>query len=296
MWTCPKCGEQHDKAFDSCWKCAGSPPPTATESPRNIKPISRLHVFTVFAGLMAAFVFTVLARQRQQEASRIQKGHQWIREAVQQLGKAGPPPPALRSGPGSLDGAVPGYLVFSNGWAAFRMHSVHDPDGMDDMAVLRFSDGSFHFSKLHFCGAIFAMQHPPDGTGPQPADASDFLQRAAKLQDWNLLSPDGHVWCVVLSDRTGRWGKFRKALWVWIGSFDGPKETTLFEHRYGVSGSYVSWNIQWASTTALQIHVFNYGNSSPFREYDSPTHVVTNHLLTLHFQQDPQTGKFTQRE
>lgn len=26
MWTCPKCREQHDDQFDSCWKCAGSPP------------------------------------------------------------------------------------------------------------------------------------------------------------------------------------------------------------------------------------------------------------------------------
>lgn len=24
MWTCSKCGEQHDDGFDSCWKCAGS--------------------------------------------------------------------------------------------------------------------------------------------------------------------------------------------------------------------------------------------------------------------------------
>ena len=23
MWKCPKCGEAHDDAFDSCWKCAG---------------------------------------------------------------------------------------------------------------------------------------------------------------------------------------------------------------------------------------------------------------------------------
>src|SRR5262245_42967056 len=23
MWTCPKCREQHDDQFDSCWKCAG---------------------------------------------------------------------------------------------------------------------------------------------------------------------------------------------------------------------------------------------------------------------------------
>lgn len=23
MWTCPKCGEQHDDQFQSCWRCAG---------------------------------------------------------------------------------------------------------------------------------------------------------------------------------------------------------------------------------------------------------------------------------
>ncbi|MDB6031069.1 MAG: hypothetical protein JWM16_1407 [Verrucomicrobiales bacterium] len=31
MWTCPKCGEQHEDTFDSCWKCNDQPtPPTET--------------------------------------------------------------------------------------------------------------------------------------------------------------------------------------------------------------------------------------------------------------------------
>jgi len=29
MWTCPKCGEQHDDQFSSCWKCAGGEAPEA---------------------------------------------------------------------------------------------------------------------------------------------------------------------------------------------------------------------------------------------------------------------------
>jgi predicted nucleic-acid-binding Zn-ribbon protein len=29
MWQCPKCGEQHDEQFKSCWKCAGESKPPA---------------------------------------------------------------------------------------------------------------------------------------------------------------------------------------------------------------------------------------------------------------------------
>ena len=34
MWTCPKCGEQHDDQFESCWKCAGlATAPSGATSP-----------------------------------------------------------------------------------------------------------------------------------------------------------------------------------------------------------------------------------------------------------------------
>jgi len=43
MWNCPKCGEQIEDQFDSCWKCAEVPAVTEqTESSRDRKP--RLHI------------------------------------------------------------------------------------------------------------------------------------------------------------------------------------------------------------------------------------------------------------
>lgn len=41
MWSCPKCGEQHDDEFDSCWKCAGlmapSLKPTSQQQPNPLR-------------------------------------------------------------------------------------------------------------------------------------------------------------------------------------------------------------------------------------------------------------------
>jgi hypothetical protein len=63
MWICPKCGEQHEDQYDSCWKCARakpefaepgiSVPPPMAESP--VSPARTRVAFKTFRGTMPTF-------------------------------------------------------------------------------------------------------------------------------------------------------------------------------------------------------------------------------------------------
>jgi hypothetical protein len=46
MWKCPKCGEQHDDQFDSCWKCSGQTPSTTALGQKKPKPVCCPHCDT----------------------------------------------------------------------------------------------------------------------------------------------------------------------------------------------------------------------------------------------------------
>ncbi len=50
MWKCPKCGEQLEDSFDSCWKCAG----VAEQAARQEKPKKPLEQFEVLCIVIAA--------------------------------------------------------------------------------------------------------------------------------------------------------------------------------------------------------------------------------------------------
>lgn len=55
MWTCPKCKEQIEDQFDSCWKCAGAPVEPSALSAKHA-PVALIGVFLValiFAALFA---------------------------------------------------------------------------------------------------------------------------------------------------------------------------------------------------------------------------------------------------
>src|SRR5262245_29720579 len=88
MWKCPKCGEQIEPQFDSCWKCAG-PTPGIAKSPS--APlwgfISKL--FAVGAVLFGFYYVLLLiawwppipverSKQRAFVAERIQLAGGWI--------------------------------------------------------------------------------------------------------------------------------------------------------------------------------------------------------------------------
>ncbi len=49
MWTCPKCGEQIEDQFTSCWKCALA---LGATEPQKKKPLERLELaFLLFAAM-----------------------------------------------------------------------------------------------------------------------------------------------------------------------------------------------------------------------------------------------------
>jgi hypothetical protein len=54
MWTCPKCKEQIDDKFDSCWKCAGeaAPPP-----PKTKKPFEQFEALCIVIALLPGIIF-----------------------------------------------------------------------------------------------------------------------------------------------------------------------------------------------------------------------------------------------
>lgn len=42
MWTCDKCGEQHEDQFDSCWRCAGDQASGASGNPECLRCHTRI--------------------------------------------------------------------------------------------------------------------------------------------------------------------------------------------------------------------------------------------------------------
>jgi hypothetical protein len=127
---------------------------------------------------------------------------------------------------------------------------------------------------------------------PQPADAQDFLVNCGRFQQWSLLSPDGRVRCAVICRRADSGGKPERALWVSISAGDRNRETNLFEHCYTVSGYFIAWTTRWNSSDDLTIEVFSHYRN-PMHNSSDQEQSPTNHLATLEFHRDPQTGKFS---
>ncbi len=57
MWTCPKCGEEIEDSFDSCWKCAGAVEATKAAG-RPKKPLEQPMVCFAVAAV-PSFVFAL---------------------------------------------------------------------------------------------------------------------------------------------------------------------------------------------------------------------------------------------
>ena len=245
--------------------------------------------------ILAVFLLgkTALRKWQERESVRVEKERGWIRQAVQRLEQAGPPPKDLGQSPPYAPWVVPGYFVFSNGWAAYDLHSFHASDGMGDIALLRLSDGRLYTSKMHFCGGITDMMQPSGSEQlPRPADAKDFFENCGRFQQWNLLSPDGRLSCAVICPDADRAKKTKKALWVSISAPHGNSETNLFERRYTFSGNYVEWTTRWNSNEDLVIDVFDYV-LNPMTHLGPEAELPTNHLATLSFHRDRRTGRFT---
>lgn len=55
MWTCPKCKENIDDEFDSCWKCAGEAQRTATRVERK-RPLQQLEFICILLIVLPGFI------------------------------------------------------------------------------------------------------------------------------------------------------------------------------------------------------------------------------------------------
>jgi hypothetical protein len=275
---------------------------------RKVTLLTLAVVCFVGVGAFGALKFKTWRQSRQ-----ITREIAWIHEAVRQIQKSpGPAPELIQTAvTGRWETArsrTEGYLIFSNDWAACRTHSVHADDSMDDIAILKAPNGGFYLSGYHMCMGIEAAtvtkrDKIPDDTGSgesvygfrdhsQPANAKDFLENGAKWQGWYQFSRDGKLQCIVRSPHQDH-RLSAKSLWVWIGAVTETNSAMLFEKRYSIaSGRDMTWTANWASDSEITLDVFDYaGNSPTMMGHDFPKRL----LVTLIFQRDQQSGKFTER-
>lgn len=234
-------------------------------------------------------------RRNLRNRTDIKREREWIWVKARQLAEAGPPSAELQNGAITGRWVQQDYLLFSNGWAGYRIHTSHACDGLGNMALLRTKDGTLYLSKLHFCVGIADWMVPATNDPPRPADATEFLAVYGKYQQWNRLSPDGRLACVIRSPDVERFREKRR-VWVWIGRTGGPNRTTLLDEQYQVPRSAVAWSTHWISDERLNVEFYNYNGRDLLSVFDPDEDVSSNHIATLAFHLDHNTGKFTDKE
>ena len=267
-----------------------------TEGPQGTKPRS-FRRFVITALVLAVALPVGLAIARWRESVRIHKTNEWIRNTIQELAKTGPPSDDPGKTMPSPSWITRDHLIFSNGWAAYKIHTVHHGKEVGDIAILRLADNRYYSSKLHYCSGGLSSLLPrsdPDGIAPRPADAQDFLDNIGKRQQWNLLSPEGRLRCAIICPNADRRRTKRKVLWVSINTGDASGDTNLFERRYSFPGNHLAWKTHWNSDESLVLSVFDYAVSPMTRPSYHPEQ-RSNHLATLEFHRNKQTGRFTEK-
>ena len=256
------------------------------------------HLKFIVLGLILAVLFVLIALPRIFEKSfSVNSQRDWIRNAMEELAKAGPPPSDTNHSAYRIPWILPNYLIFSNGWATYKIHTIHKGEDVGDTTVLRTSEGAFYLCHTHFCTGITKLMHPsPFDEQPcaQPLDAKDFFENVGRLQGWNLINIDNQLWFVINVPREPDKELGKKPFWVWIASVEGTNQITLFENRYTVSGNYVSWNTHWLTNDFLVVDVYDYGTGRSAGMY--PESLRSNHIKSLTFFRDKQTGKFTEKK
>lgn len=248
-------------------------------------------VVLVFSGaIILVLAQHPLLKWRERDSVKVQKQREWICRTVARLRKAEPPAADLAQSSSETPWITSGYLIFSNGWAAYKVHTHHDDRLIGDIALLRLADGRIYSSRHHYCSSIRRLMTRVDGNPPQPHDFEDFFNNRARHQEWNLLSPDGRLMCAVMDPRSR---KVEKAIWVSIGDCDDSSATNFFVGRYTFSGDFLGWSTHWKSSDELAVDVFTYARN-PFMDSDNARVNPTNCLSTLEFHRDKQTGRFTE--
>ena len=75
-----------------------------------------------------------------------------------------------------------------------------------------------------------------------------------------------------------------------------PNATILFEHSYKFVGADMLWSATWNSTNAVTLQLFDWGKGKVSQEDSATGNLIgpTNHIATLVFSMDKQTGKFVE--
>ena len=85
----------------------------------------------------------------------------------------------------------------------------------------------------------------------------------------------------------------KKLLDVWITQGNGTNERILFEHRYRFVGADLSEDVQWNSPEKVTVQVYDY-NDGVFQSDARKAGIASNHIATLIFEMDTQSGNFVQ--
>ena len=81
---------------------------------------------------------------------------------------------------------------------------------------------------------------------------------------------------------------------IWRGSGQSATETSLCSETYTLVGSDLNWHVQWSSAEDVVVHL--YDNGSGVSSHDArKAGAASNHIATLAFQLDKQTGKFKEK-
>jgi hypothetical protein len=108
------------------------------------------------------------------------------------------------------------------------------------------------------------------------------------------VSPDGQFQVVVDSSDNYEQDYFqtgRKNVWVSIGD----QQKILFQHKYIVMGADVEWLANWSPTNSVTVVLYDWGNG--IYNYGNFRHLAaSNHIASLSFALDKNTGKFVERK
>ena len=112
----------------------------------------------------------------------------------------------------------------------------------------------------------------------------------------NVPSPDGDTrLCITVFGAYGRSyiEQTEKEVAIYIKRGASTNETILLDHSYHFVASDLFWTVSWNSTNAVTVQLFDWGKGI-HGQWDGPT-VPTNHIATIIFNLDKQTGKFTEQ-
>ncbi len=105
----------------------------------------------------------------------------WLQNAINAAQACSPPSSSDLEAASQRNWTTDKYLIFSNGWAAFTMHTAHRPGERWDAAVLMTSDGRLFRSFEHMCKGIGWRVESC------PSDFDAYLKSYGKEEHWKQV-------------------------------------------------------------------------------------------------------------